>query len=170
MPLLPILAISWPVYIMATLFVIVCLLMMLVILIQKPKGGGLSGAFGGGAGTGSQQAFLGARAGDVLTLVTIFFFICFVGLAMGLTWAINPDEELPPAQAAATAGEPATPAGQPTPQPPGEVEAEAPMPQMPGGFLNQTQNDQPDPTLILSPESDDETNDPAAAPTTQPAP
>jgi len=31
------------------LFVIVCLFLMLVILIQKPRGGGLSGAFGGAA-------------------------------------------------------------------------------------------------------------------------
>ncbi|MGB0767749.1 MAG: preprotein translocase subunit SecG, partial [Phycisphaeraceae bacterium] len=33
---------------MAILFAVVCIVMMLVVLIQKPKGGGLSGAFGGG--------------------------------------------------------------------------------------------------------------------------
>ena len=31
--------------VLASLFVLVCLLMMAVILIQKPRGGGLSGAF-----------------------------------------------------------------------------------------------------------------------------
>lgn len=69
-------------------FALVCLLMMLIILIQKPRGGGLSGAFGG-AGGGSQAAF-GAKTGDVLTFATIIFFICYMALAMGLTWATGP--------------------------------------------------------------------------------
>ena len=69
-------------------FALVCLLMMLIILIQKPRGGGLSGAFGG-AGGGSQAAF-GAKTGDVLTFATIIFFVCYMALAMGLTWATGP--------------------------------------------------------------------------------
>ncbi len=72
---------------LATAFIAVSILMMLVILIQKPKGGGLSGAFGG-AGGGSD--LLGGKTGDVLTWVTVFFFVAFLGLAMGLTWAIGP--------------------------------------------------------------------------------
>ena len=57
--------------IMAMLFVATCLFMMLVILIQKPKGGGLSGAFGGAGG--SAQAAFGAKTGDLLTTITIAY-------------------------------------------------------------------------------------------------
>ncbi len=74
----------------AILFVLVCVLMMLVILIQKPRGGGLSGAFGGSGGGGMQNAF-GAKVGDVLTWFTVVCFTIFLLLAMGLTWATKPD-------------------------------------------------------------------------------
>ena len=56
---------AWLVTTLATLFVLTCIFMMLVILIQKPKGGGLSGAFGGAGG--SAQAAFGAKTGDLLT-------------------------------------------------------------------------------------------------------
>jgi protein translocase SecG subunit len=75
--------------VMATLFVLTCLFMMLVILIQKPKGGGLSGAFGGAGG--SSQAAFGAKTGDLLTTITIGCFVAFLGLAIGLTYAIRAD-------------------------------------------------------------------------------
>jgi len=53
--------------------VVVCLLLGLIVMLQKPKEGGLGGAFGGGA----LEASLGADAGNVLirataTLGTIF--------------------------------------------------------------------------------------------------
>ena len=63
--------------------------MMLVILIQKPRGGGLSGAFGGAGG--SAQAAFGAKTGDVLTWFTVVCFAAFLMLAIGLTWAIQPE-------------------------------------------------------------------------------
>jgi len=75
--------------ILATLFIFVSVLMMLVILIQRPKGGGLSGAFGGAGG--SAQAAFGAKTGDFLTWTTCVFFVLFLGLAMGLTWTIRMD-------------------------------------------------------------------------------
>jgi preprotein translocase subunit SecG len=68
-------------------FVLVSLFLMLVILIQKPKGGGLSGAFGG-AGGAVQTAF-GSRVGDLLTWVTVVCFALFLLLAMTLTWQIK---------------------------------------------------------------------------------
>lgn len=74
---------------MALLFALTCLFMMLVILIQKPKGGGLSGAFGGAGG--SAQAAFGAKTGDLLTTITIGCFVVFLGLAIGLTYAIRAD-------------------------------------------------------------------------------
>lgn len=79
---------AWYVPLLAILFVAVCLFMMLVILIQKPRGGGLSGAFGGAGG--SAQAAFGAKTGDVLTWFTVICFTAFLLLAVGLTWSIKP--------------------------------------------------------------------------------
>lgn len=79
---------SYFIPIFVLLFIGVCVFMMLVILIQKPKGGGLSGAFGG-AGGAVQNAF-GTKVGDMLTWVTVFCFALFLLLAMALTWTISP--------------------------------------------------------------------------------
>ena len=46
--------------------IVVCLLLGLVVMLQKPKEGGLGGAFGGGA----LEASLGADAGNVLIKAT----------------------------------------------------------------------------------------------------
>lgn len=80
---------NWQITALGIAFVLVCLFMMLVILIQKPKGGGLSGAFGGAGG--SAQAAFGAKTGDVLTWFTVICFALFLLLAMGLTWTIRPE-------------------------------------------------------------------------------
>lgn len=76
------------VYLLLVLFILLSLFMMLVILIQKPKGGGLAGAFGG-AGSGSQQAVFGSKVGDVLTITTIVCFVVFLGLLLALNWMIS---------------------------------------------------------------------------------
>ena len=81
---------SWQVTLLGIVFVLVCLFMMLVILIQKPRGGGLSGAFGG---AGSAQAAFGAKTGDVLTWFTVICFTTFLSLAVALTWMINPSDQ-----------------------------------------------------------------------------
>lgn len=76
-------------------FIFVCLLLILLILIQRPKGGGLAGAFGGAGG--SDQAMFGAKAGDALTWITVGLFVGFLLLAMGLTWTTVPNsDEVPP--------------------------------------------------------------------------
>ncbi|MHC5108242.1 MAG: preprotein translocase subunit SecG [Planctomycetota bacterium] len=49
------------------LIIFVCALVMLVILIQRGRGGGLTGAFGGAGGS---SAF-GAKTGDVFTWITV---------------------------------------------------------------------------------------------------
>lgn len=89
---------SWTTGILATLFVLMCMFMIMVILIQKPKGGGLSGAFGG-AGGGS--AVFGARTGDALTWITVGFFVLFLSLGIGLVYATRaehvPSDEPPAA-------------------------------------------------------------------------
>ncbi len=79
---------SWSIVVLAILFVFVCVLMVLVILIQKPRGGGLAGAFGGGGG--SAQSVFGSKTGDVATWFTVAMFVCFMLLAMGMQWATKP--------------------------------------------------------------------------------
>ena len=54
--------------------VIVCLLLGLAVMLQKPKEGGLGGAFGGGA----LEASLGADAGNVLIKATAILAAVFL--------------------------------------------------------------------------------------------
>jgi preprotein translocase subunit SecG len=67
--------------ILFVLFVLVCICLIGVILLQKGRGGGLSGAFGG---AGGHTAF-GTRTGDMFTWVTVVLmglFILFASLAV----------------------------------------------------------------------------------------
>ncbi|MEO0511522.1 MAG: preprotein translocase subunit SecG [Planctomycetota bacterium] len=91
---------AWLLGVLTAFFIAVCVVMILTVLIQRPQGGGLSGAFGSGAGSG-QTAF-GARTGDALTIATISMFVVFVITAVGLNFAARPsavntnaDEESP---------------------------------------------------------------------------
>ncbi|MEM6332445.1 MAG: preprotein translocase subunit SecG [Planctomycetota bacterium] len=99
------------VIILAVLFVFVSLLMMLVILIQRPKGGGLAGAFGGAGG--SADAAFGAKTGDVLTYATVGFFVVFLVVAVGLQWTIKPRTSTPATPPATTTSAPAMGTGEP---------------------------------------------------------
>jgi len=67
-------------WIFLPLFLFFCFIMIMLVLIQKGRGGGLSGAFGGGGGN---TAF-GAKTGDVLTWATSIVFALFVILAVVL--------------------------------------------------------------------------------------
>ena len=63
-----------------TLLMLVGLFMMLVVLIQRGRGGGLAGAFGGAGGS---SAF-GTKAGDVFTKITIvcaLIWFCLAGFS-----------------------------------------------------------------------------------------
>src|SRR2546430_1433115 len=71
---------SFFLYATMTVFIIVCLFMILIVLIQKGRGGGLSGAFGGGGGN---TAF-GSKTGDVLTWATSIVFGLFLVLGIVL--------------------------------------------------------------------------------------
>ncbi|HUG92159.1 MAG TPA: preprotein translocase subunit SecG, partial [Planctomycetaceae bacterium] len=59
------------------LLLVVGLLLMGIILLQRGRGGGLAGAFGG---MGGQSAF-GTKAGDVFTKITIVMAVIWVLLA-----------------------------------------------------------------------------------------
>ncbi|MCJ7777168.1 MAG: preprotein translocase subunit SecG, partial [Sedimentisphaerales bacterium] len=67
MTLNPLLAAGLIMSVIAGLFLLCAVVLILVILIQKGKGGGLSGAFAGGMASG----ILGSKTGDVLTWITI---------------------------------------------------------------------------------------------------
>ena len=73
-------------WLLAPTFIAFGALMIMVVLIQRPKGGGLAGAFGGSS-TDVASAF-GASVGDLLTWVTVSFFVVWVCLAIGMQWAI----------------------------------------------------------------------------------
>jgi preprotein translocase subunit SecG len=61
------------------------ILLISVILLQRSRGGGLAGAFGG---SGGQSAF-GTKAGDVFTRITIGIAIVWVTLAVVTGYAMN---------------------------------------------------------------------------------
>jgi preprotein translocase subunit SecG len=100
-------------YAVATLFIILCLVLIFVVLIQKGRGGGISGAFGG---SGGNTAF-GSKTGDVLTWATSIIFGLFMLLAVTLNLiADKMSQPTTPTQAAT----PASPVGlppAPTPTP-----------------------------------------------------
>jgi len=74
----PLLAVSFVMSVIAVLFVISCIMLILLVLIQKGKGGGLSGALAGGMASG----LLGTKTGDFLTWVTIGLVAVFLALAV----------------------------------------------------------------------------------------
>jgi preprotein translocase subunit SecG len=65
------------------LMVLTSLFLICLILIQRGKGGGLAGAFGG---VGGSSAF-GTKAGDVFTRVTIYVAFVWFVLAICLVWS-----------------------------------------------------------------------------------
>jgi preprotein translocase subunit SecG len=94
-------------------FLFVCIVLILTVLIQRPSGGGLSGAFGSASGSG-QTAF-GAKTGDALTIFTIIMFVIFVLGGIGMKFVTNPTG--PPQPAGISSGEPAPAPGASDPAP-----------------------------------------------------
>ena len=88
MTVFPMLALSFIKNVVAVLFVISCVSLILIILIQKGRGGGLSGAFGGAMASG----ILGSKTGDFLTWVTIVLVGMFLLLAVVMAKIYKPDE------------------------------------------------------------------------------
>ena len=71
---------SWGQWLVAMLIIVICAFLMLVILLQRGRGGGLAGAFGGAGGS---SAF-GSKTGDVFTWITVvvataFVIVCAIG-------------------------------------------------------------------------------------------
>jgi preprotein translocase subunit SecG len=74
-------------WIFTVLLILTSLFMILLVLIQRGRGGGLAGAFGG---MGGQSAF-GTRAGDVFTKITVVVAIVFILLSalLGMSMRAN---------------------------------------------------------------------------------
>ena len=71
---------GWIISLLNVLLLLVGLFLILVVLIQRGKGGGLAGAFGG---VGGSSAF-GSRAGDAFTRFTLIVAAVWVLLIMVL--------------------------------------------------------------------------------------
>ncbi len=83
---LMLLKVHFMMHVLAAIWVTCALVLILVILIQKGRGGGLSGAFGG-AGAGG---VLGTKTGDFLTWVTVTLVGVFLLLSVVLARFYRP--------------------------------------------------------------------------------
>jgi len=97
MTVFSLLAVSFILNIVAVVWFICAVVLILVILIQKGKGGGLSGALGG---MGSAGGILGSKTGDFLTWFTIAVVGVFLAFSVVLAKYYKPsvsDSDLSPA-------------------------------------------------------------------------
>ena len=85
--ILPLASVTFIMKVTAVLWLFVAICLILLILVQKGRGGGLSGAFGGAGGAGS---LLGTKTGDFLTWVTISLVVLFLLLAIVLVKFYRP--------------------------------------------------------------------------------
>ena len=103
-------------YLLATVFVVNCLVLLLVILIQQGKAGDMASAFGGG----SSQAAFGARTGATLltkvTWVSASLFFA-AALALSIVSTRGPGSVLGSVPAPAPAATQPAPATTPAPAP-----------------------------------------------------
>lgn len=86
MVIFSVLAAGFVMNLMAILWVVCAVLLILVVLIQKGKGGGLSGTLAGGMASG----LLGSKTGDFLTWFTIGTAVVFIMLSVVLAKFYRP--------------------------------------------------------------------------------
>src|SRR6266567_1043844 len=79
-------AVDWRHYMFMIPLMLLSVFLILVILVQRGRGGGLTGALGG---MGGQSAF-GTKAGDLFTRITIVVAALWVLLAMAALKVLNP--------------------------------------------------------------------------------
>ncbi|MEX0704879.1 MAG: preprotein translocase subunit SecG [Planctomycetales bacterium] len=72
-----------------TLLALTSIFLMFIVLLQRGRGGGLAGAFGG---LGGQSAF-GTKAGDVFTKITVGVAVVWVILAGASNFAVRAQVE-----------------------------------------------------------------------------
>jgi preprotein translocase subunit SecG len=107
------------------LLLVTAVFLIILVLIQRGKGGGLAGAFGG---MGGQSAF-GTKAGDTFTKITIGVAAFWIILCAFTVWQLGRGGDKGPLGEMGGGGEtrPAAPAPlAPGKQPEGKAEAPAP--------------------------------------------
>ncbi|MFM7052335.1 MAG: preprotein translocase subunit SecG [Planctomycetota bacterium] len=159
------------------LFIVVSIILVFIVLVQRPQGGGLTGAFGGGGGT--DTAF-GGRTGDALTVATITAFTIYLllGIGLNITGNLKRKQAIEAANAPAQTAEPETPATETIPVAPITVPVTGTEPAPAPAPVDENQPRPADPNAIpLPPGAPSATQDPAApapapapAPATEPAP
>lgn len=82
--------IPWTSTILNFLVILTSTFLIFLVLIQRGKGGGLAGAFGG---VGGSSAF-GSRAGDLFTRITIVAALIWVLLIMAHVYVIQHSREV----------------------------------------------------------------------------
>lgn len=95
------------------LLLITALLLILLILVQRGKGGGLAGAFGG---MGGQSAF-GTKAGDLFTKITIGLAAFWIVLCLSAVGLLQHTRRMHDAPVAPAQQAPASQGDAPAPQP-----------------------------------------------------
>ena len=81
----PLLALEWSHYLFSIPLCLISVFLILVILVQRGRGGGLTGALGG---MGGQSAF-GTKAGDLFTKITIAVAAIWILLSMAALKVLN---------------------------------------------------------------------------------
>jgi preprotein translocase subunit SecG len=76
-------------YLSTSVLMLTGILMIFIILLQRGRGGGLAGAFGGAGG----QSALGTKAGDVFTRITVGLAIIWALLACMSIYALRAGSE-----------------------------------------------------------------------------
>jgi len=74
----PLFSLAWYDYTLNGILLFISFVMWLLILIQKGKGGGLAGAFGGAGGSSP----FGSKAGDTFTKITLYLAAVWVLVIM----------------------------------------------------------------------------------------
>lgn len=76
-------------YLFGILIFLTSVFLILLVLVQRGRGGGLTGALGG---MGGQSAF-GTKAGDVFTKITMVTAAVWILLCMGAIWKLGSHDE-----------------------------------------------------------------------------
>lgn len=153
---------AWYHTIFGVLFAFLCLLLIGVILLQRGRGGGLSGAFGGVGGAAS-TAF-GSKTGDILTWITVAMAVVFLLFAVGLNYMFRPPAA-PKTPVVPTAAQ--TPTSQPTSSTPAIPAPASSTPTTPAPASSTPATPAPDSTTADTPTTETPAADTPAEETTE---
>jgi preprotein translocase subunit SecG len=84
--------VGFVVWLLTAVYFVTCLILIIIVLMQEPKGGGLSSAFGGAGLDTAFGASIGRKMSSFTVYLAIFFLIMTIGLAIltkGGTGAIS---------------------------------------------------------------------------------